>query len=81
MTRKEKTQKELFSCQDINWRGLEILLREMAGEEIPPEQQKEMISLLEPELIKTHISQCPTCAEKFSALADKYPIRKHQRAK
>ncbi len=78
MTRKEK---EPFSCQDINWQGLETLFREMAGEEISPEQQAKMISLLEPGLIKAHITKCQTCREKFLALADKYPIKKPQSAK
>ena len=68
--------KDIFSCNNMPWEGLERLFQEMAGK-IPEDSERE-IALPDLAAVECHTQFCPDCREHLNELSALYDINESE---
>lgn len=71
--------KDIFSCENMPWEGLEKLFKEMNGE--VPENPNREITLPDIAVINHHAESCPDCQERLNELSKRYGFGEQESAK
>lgn len=67
---------EIFSCEDMNWPGLNRLFEEMSGKAPQESEGGKRATLFDLPVIQIHTQTCPSCREHLIDLAKQHGITK-----
>lgn len=70
-----RREKQIFSCQEIDWEKVESLFEEMGGEKLKGKLE-EGLPLPNLAIISEHVRACKNCGEILIELARKHGISK-----